>query len=458
MKLLIVDDDQVTLDLLREVLEKQEYQVFTAGGVKQALQVASHESIDLFLSDMRMEDREDGLQLLSDLKGQRPNAVVVLMTGFGSVGSAIEAIQTGAFDYLSKPFNLGELTHVLERAARQIESLKAQRGEIGGALEVPVDAQQLLGSSPKMVEVYRTVARATLSTSTVLILGESGTGKELVARAIHLNSSRKNAPFVPVNCGAITESLLESELFGHVKGAYTGAHQDRIGLFSEAHGGTLFLDEIGDLSLSLQVKLLRVLQEGEVRPVGSSQTKKVDVRVVAATHRDLGALVKDGRFREDLFYRLKVIEIIVPPLRSRHEDIFELAKVFLNRAAQKSGKKIQSISDQALSLLERYEWPGNVRELEHQIERAVALTSSTELGPQDFDLLRAITDAKAPVADTLVSPKKESLEEMEKIHIQRILKKHGYNKSKAAEVLGIDRATLYRKAQRYGLVIEGEGD
>ncbi len=453
MKLLMVDDDQVTLDLLREVLEKQKYEVFSARSVQEALGLVASESLDLILSDIRMQDRDDGLHLLEAIKKSRPNAVVVLMTGFGSVGGAIDAIQSGAFDYISKPFNLNELTHVLSRASKQVLSQSAPEKNVLETDVLSGDAKQLLGSSPKMVEVYRTVARATLSTSTVLILGESGTGKELVARAIHANSQRKKAPFVPVNCGAITESLLESELFGHVKGSFTGANQDRIGLFAEADQGTLFLDEVGDLSLALQVKLLRVLQEGEVRPVGSSQTRKVDVRIIAATHRDLGQWVKDGRFREDLFYRLKVIEIKVPPLRERPEDIAELAKLFVARASARSGKKVSTLAKDAIQLLKTHSWPGNVRELEHQVERAVAMTSSHFLSAQDFQLSAELPQSFEAMG---VATGKESLEEIEKAHIQKVLKKHQYNKSKAAEVLGIDRATLYRKAQRYGLVKEGD--
>lgn len=454
MKLLLVDDDQVTLDLLKEVLEKQKYEVFCARNVKEALGLVAAQSLDLVLSDIRMEDREDGLHLLESIKSTRPNAVVVLMTGFGSVGGAIDAIQSGAFDYISKPFNLNELTHVLRRASQQVLSQLTAEVRVASDAVLHSDAKQLLGSSPKMVEVYRTIARATLSTSTVLILGESGTGKELVARAIHSNSQRKAAPFVPVNCGAITESLLESELFGHVKGSFTGASQDRVGLFAEADHGTLFLDEVGDLSLALQVKILRVLQEGEVRPVGSSQTRRVDVRIIAATHRDLSQWVKEGKFREDLFYRLKVIEVRVPPLRERPEDIEELAGLFLQRAAARSGKKVTAISSDGLQLLRAHSWPGNVRELEHQVERAVALTSARSLSAQDFEI--EPDSAAAQGAELMATTGKESLEEVERAHIQRVLKKHQYNKSKAAEVLGIDRATLYRKAQRYGLVKEGE--
>jgi transcriptional regulator with PAS, ATPase and Fis domain len=339
------------------------------------------------------------------------------------------------------------------------ESAKSDTAPI---LETP---RKLIGSSPKIVDVYKTLARATLSTSTVLIRGESGTGKELVSRGIHENSERKGKAFVAVNCGALTETLLESELFGYVKGAFTGAQSDKKGLFEEANGGTLFLDEIGDITPSLQVKLLRVLQEGEIKPVGSNSQVKVNVRIIAATHRDLATLVSQGKFREDLYYRLKVIEIEIPPLRERREDIPELAQVFLKKYAHKTGKSIHSISPEAMKALQGYRWPGNVRELEHQIERAVTLTSASTLSLDDFELIKK---EKAPEGvgkedgasdlknSDLKGAEQKSLEEMEKLHILKVLKEVDYNKSKASEVLGIDRATLYRKAQKYGIALKNE--
>ena len=305
----------------------------------------------------------------------------------------------------------------------------------------------LLGKSPQIVEVYKTLARATMSPSNVLIIGESGTGKELVARGIHDNSPRRSKAFVAVNCGALTESLLESELFGHVKGSFTGAIAKKPGLFEDANGGTVFLDEIGDMPLSIQVKVLRVIQEGEFKPVGSNEMKKCDVRIIAATHRDLEAQVAEGKFREDLYYRLKVVLIELPPLRDRMGDLPELVGSFLARFADKIGKKVSHISEEAMELLYHYPWPGNVRELEHAIERAVTMTRTNVLYPEDFP--PEIVQYQHAEQAASKEPPPTSLEDVEREHILRVLEEAGYNKSKAAAILGIDRKTLHRKAQRY---------
>ena len=465
MKILIVDDDPVTLAMLREFLEKNAFQVLLAEDADQALNIVKKENIELVLSDIRMEE-SDGLSLLADLKKVNLKIVVILMTGFGSMEGAIEAIQKGAFDYISKPFDLNKLLSLVNKAVKHIQSLGiSEKVFLPSKIEGP---RTLVGSSPKIVEVYKTIARATLSDSTVLIRGESGTGKELVARAVHQNSDRKNKKFVAVNCGALTESLLESELFGYVKGAFTGAQNDKKGLFEEANGGSLFLDEIGDITPGLQVKLLRVLQEGEVKPVGSNDQLKINVRIIAATHRNLDQSVESGKFREDLYYRLKVIEIEIPPLRERKEDIPELAQIFLRRFSAKLSKRISELSKEALQTLMNYSWPGNVRELEHQIERAVALTSASVLSSDDFDLgdeylkkQESESGAQNPPAASgnsgvLGSTPSSSLENMEKDHILKILKEVDYNKSKASEILGIDRATLYRKALKYGIALKHE--
>jgi DNA-binding NtrC family response regulator len=463
MKILIVDDDRVTLNMLKEFLEENSFEVHLAQNAEQAADLVRIQQIPLVLSDIRMEE-SDGLSLLSELKKRNPKIVMILMTGFGSMEGAIEAIQKGAFDYISKPFDLDKLYALVTKAVDHIQGMSREsaKSDTAPILETP---RKLIGSSPKIVDVYKTLARATLSASTVLIRGESGTGKELVSRGIHENSERKGKAFVAVNCGALTETLLESELFGYVKGAFTGAQSDKKGLFEEANGGTLFLDEIGDITPSLQVKLLRVLQEGEIKPVGSNSQVKVNVRIIAATHRDLATLVSQGKFREDLYYRLKVIEIEIPPLRERREDIPELAQVFLKKYAHKTGKSIHSISPEAMKALQGYRWPGNVRELEHQIERAVTLTSASTLSLDDFELIKkekapegagkedGTSDLKNP---DLRGAEQKSLEEMEKLHILKVLKEVDYNKSKASEVLGIDRATLYRKAQKYGIALKNE--
>jgi two-component system response regulator AtoC len=457
LRILVVDDDEVTRKLLREVLEKEGYDIQLAPSGEEAVRLLKKEPFPIVLSDIRMLEL-DGISLLREVKKAQPQASVILMTGFGSMEGAIEAIQEGAFDYVSKPFKMIDLKAVVGRAAKHWESLKEMRG-VNSVVQLDVTAKSLIGKSPKIVEVYKTLARAAMSPSNVLVTGESGTGKELVARAIHDNSQRRTKRFIAVNCGALAENLLESELFGHVKGAFTGAVSEKRGLFEESNGGTLFLDEIGDITPALQIKLLRVLQEGEIKPVGSSDLKKVNVRVIVATHRDLEALVRSGKFREDLFYRLKVISIELPPLRDRMEDLPYLVEHFLARYADKNKKAISHISDEAMALLKTYSWPGNIRELEHAIERAVAMTNTTILFPEDFpsEVLRAGAAAgenENPAAVNSVG--QTSLEDMEKAHISKVLQDVHFNKSKASEVLGIDRATLYRKAQKYGIDLRGK--
>jgi DNA-binding NtrC family response regulator len=367
------------------------------------------------------------------------------MTGFGNLDGAVRAIQEGAFDYISKPFRIQELKALVAKAQKQWSS--AREGGAGRIAFVPSPRRTLIGKSPMIVEIYKNLARAALSSSSVLITGESGTGKELVARAIHENSARKDKKFLAVNCGALTDSLLESELFGHARGAFTGAISEKKGLLEEVNGGTLFLDEIGDISPSLQVKLLRVLQEGEFKPVGSNETKHTDLRVVAATHRNLEELIRAGKFRDDLYYRLKVIEIRLPALRDRLEDLPDLVNHFVAYYSDVNGKRISHISPEAMERLLAYPWPGNIRELEHSIERAIAMSGSTVLFPDDFPGLESSAAAPANIQE----PKKNSLEDMEKDHILRVLRESNYNKSKASNLLGIDRATLYRKAQKYGI-------
>ena len=453
MELLIVDDDKVTRELLQEVFEKEGYEVTTLSSGEDALKQLRKKSYPLVLSDIRMLEL-DGLGLLSFIQKNKLNSVVTLMTGFGTMDGAIRAIKDGAFDYVSKPFRLEELKAVIARAERHWWELSTPALKKTVVAESHLTSRTLLGKSPQIVEVYKTLARATLSPSHVLICGESGTGKELVAQSIHRNSPRGSAPFVAVNCGALTETLLESELFGHLKGAFTGAHQAKRGLFQEADGGTMFLDEIGDIPLSLQVKLLRVLQEGEIRPVGSAEVIKVDVRIIAATHRDLEKAVAQGTFREDLYYRLKVILIELPPLRDRMEDLTELVNHFIARFSQNIGKNISHVSSEAMRLLENYSWPGNIRELEHAMERAVSLTNSTVLYPEDFsqEIQKTLPGEQSRQVVTL-SQSKASLESIERAHIERVLEESQYNQSKAATVLGIDRKTLYRKAKRYGIKI-----
>lgn len=442
---LVVDDDEVARKLLREILEREGFEVTLASSGEEAVTLSTNRFFPIVVSDIRMVEL-DGLDVLRHFRLKHPRTVVILMTAFGSMETAVEAIKEGAFDYISKPFKIDEFRAIFKKAAKQAEALSA----LDTVAPTPEfgEVKSIIGSSPKMLEIYKTVARAAMSQANVLITGESGTGKELIARAIHENSSRRQKKFVALNCGALTDTLLESELFGHVKGAFTGAFETRRGLFDEASGGTIFLDEIGDISPQMQAKLLRVLQEAEIRPVGSNDTKKIDNRVIAATHRNLSHLVTNNVFREDLFYRLRVISIEIPPLRERKEDIKELTNYFLNKYAKKNSKRISHLSPVAMQAMLNYRWPGNVRELENVIERAVALANTLQIDVEDLPLELQNTPPHAD-READKNTDQQSLEEIERNHIIRTLEQVQYNKSKAAEILGIDRATLYRKAQKY---------
>jgi DNA-binding NtrC family response regulator len=436
MRLLVVDDDDVMRKLLGEVLEKDGHSVALASSGEEAVARLRRETFPIILSDIRMVEM-DGMAVLREAKKAGHGSAVILMTGFGSMEGAVRAIQEGAFDYVSKPFKMDELKALVARAAKHWESLTSRPAAATHAPDRRDFASRaLIGKSPRIVEVYKALARAALSTSSVLVTGESGTGKELVARAIHENGPRRSGRFVALGCGgAAAEGQLEAEL-----------RQS----FVEADGGTLFIDEVGDLPPTLQARLLRGMQEGEIREAGSPGARKVDVRVVAATHRDLEALVRAGRFREDLYYRLKVISIELPPLRERREDLPELVGFFLARYAERNRKRVSHVSDEAMARLRAYSWPGNIRELEHSIERAVAMANTEVLFPEDFPLGAPDSEGAEGAASA------SSLEEMERAHIVKVLNDVGFNKSRASEVLGIDRATLYRKAQRYGIDLRGK--
>ncbi len=431
--LLIVDDDPVTLDLLKEVLSKEGYQVTGALGGEEAIARGMDNLFDIVITDVRMGDR-DGMEVLRSFKKVAPETTVIMITAFGSIETAIEAIREGAFDYVSKPFKLDEIKLTVHRALEQrrlLEENKFYRQE----LLTKYKFKNVIGQTPPMVQVYKTIARVANSKSTVLLFGESGTGKELVARSIHYNSPRNDRPFIPVDCASLVENLLETELFGHVRGAFTGALHAKRGLFEEADGGTLFLDEVSNLNLSMQTKLLRFLQEHEIKRVGGTESLKVDVRVIAATNHLLEPLVKEGRFREDLFYRLNVVSITLPPLRERKEDIPLLANHFLQKFSEENHKTISHISPEALQVLTEYSWPGNVRELENSIERAVILTAHPIILPEDLP---------QKVMETIPEKKPLSLKDVEKSHVLKVLQETKGNKKKAAEILGIDRTTLYR--------------
>jgi two-component system response regulator AtoC len=438
-RLLVVDDDPVTVDLLKEVLSREGYEVSTALSGEEAVTRGTGNLFDLIITDVRMGEK-DGMDVLRFFKKNTPDTTVIIITAFGSIETAIEAIREGAYDYISKPFKLEEIKFTVQRALEQrklIQENKFYRQELLDKYQF----KNVIGRTPQMFEVYKTIAKVADTKSTVLLCGERGTGKELIARSIHYNSQRNIRPFIPVDCASLVETLIESELFGHIRGAFTGASSAKKGLFEEADGGTLFLDEVGNLSLSMQSKLLRFLQEHEIKRVGGTESIKVDVRVIAATNQPLEPLVKSGKFREDLFDRLNVVTITLPPLRARKEDIPLLANYFLQKLSEENHKNISHISPEALERLTQYSWPGNVRELEHTLERAVILSVHPIILPED--LPRKISK-ETRGSEILIPEKLLPLRELERRYVLKVLEETGGNKKKASEILGIDRATLYR--------------
>ena len=452
-KILVADDDAVARELLAEALKKEGYDVEAFSNGADTIERGKQQKVDVVLTDIRM-GTADGFTVLREFKRFSPDTSIVLLTAFGSLEGAIEAIKQGAYDYLAKPFRKEEIKLVVQRSldhCRLVRENARFRDELKGKDEW----SPLVGSSPAMLEVYKLVARVSESRSTVLLQGESGTGKELIARAIHSNGPRRDKPFIAVNCGALPDTLLESEMFGYEKGAFTGAAGTKAGLFEAANGGTLFLDEIGELGPALQVKLLRVMQEHEVRRVGGTMSLKVDVRIIAATNRDLEQLVKEEKFRDDLYYRLNVVRITLPSLVERREDIPMLAHHFLQKYSAGSSGVVRGLLSETMALLKQYRWPGNVRELENAIERAVSLSHGPLLTPDD--LPEAVRQGAMAEADAKLSKGYQAdevcltLEEVEKRHLIRVLKETKGNKVKAAKILGIDRRTLYRMAERFGL-------
>ncbi|WP_242340357.1 sigma-54 dependent transcriptional regulator [Anaeromyxobacter sp. SG66] len=435
-RILVVDDDRASRELLARILVARGHDVLALPDGKDALAALERGPVDLVVSDIRMAD-VDGLQLTDRMREAAPDTPVVLVTAFGNVEGAVEAIRRGAFDYISKPYDVDAIAVVVERALRQ-RALVLENRALRGQVRERYRLEDVVGRSEAMLEVYKTAARVAPSPATVLILGESGTGKELVARAIHAASPRASGPFVPVDCGAIAEGVLESELFGHARGAFTGAQASRRGLFEEAHGGTLFLDEIGDVGPALQARLLRALQEGEIRRVGANEPVQVDVRVVAATNKDLAAAVQAGRFREDLYYRLNVVTLRIPPLRDRREDIPLLVEHF----AAKHGHPQAVVTPAAREMLVGWRWPGNVRELENVVARALALNPTGVIEPDA--LPESIRGPGATPIPAVAAGERPTLAELERRYAAQVLAEQGGNKTRAAEVLGIDRKTLYR--------------
>ena len=463
--MLVIDDDPGSSGLLREVFGSEGYEVTLAGSGAEGLAAAAKRPFDIVLCDVQLPDI-DGIEVLRRLLGMAPDTTVILVTAFGTIETAIHALDQGASDYVRKPFKLEEVRLAVERAMerRQLRDA-AKHGPPSPPAGTPAAgsrrprARPIVGSHPAMVELFKLVSRVAGTKSSVLVIGESGTGKELIARTIHEASPRRDRPFVGVSCTSFSETLLESELFGHVKGAFTGAIERRPGLFLEANRGTVFLDEVGDMSLSMQAKLLRVLQEQEVKPVGGTDTIPVDVRVVAATHRDLEALVREGKFREDLYYRLHVVALQVPPLRERREDIQRLAEHFMREYATQADRPIQGFSAKAMDALTSYAWPGNVRELENAIERAVALApgGTVEVGDLPERLRQRESVGDSPGSAAGPTRDRASLDEVTRRHVLSVLAETGGNKTEAARVLGVPRRTLYRMLERFAQEGPGQG-
>ncbi len=446
----IVDDDPIILDSLSEFLRLEGHDVESGRSFEEAMQVLARKDFDVVVTDVNMPGA-DGFELLRVVKQRYPNLVVIIITGYGTIESAVEAIKMGAYDYLTKPIIDDELRLVVERALEQ-RSLVQQCQELRDRLEGRYGLDSIVGHDYKMRRVFDLIEAVSESKVNVLIEGESGTGKSMIARVIHHRSDRREEPFIEVSCGAIPESLLESELFGHVRGAFTGAVSDKPGKFKAADGGTLFLDEIAAASPALQVKLLRAVQEREFEPVGSNKTEKIDVRLIMATNVDLEKEVAEGRFRQDLYYRINVVTIPLPSLNERIGDIPLLAKTFLQRYANQSNKILQDFSDEAIALLQRYRWPGNVRELENVVERAVVLTRRRRIGVEDLPpkLIEA-ADATADEEEYKPMTLKEALAGPEKRVIEAALRHNNWCRQATADQLNINRTTLYKKMKRYGL-------
>ena len=436
--ILVVDDAPDTLEVLQRNLTSQGYKVFTAPGAPEAIRILERTSIDLVITDYKMP-RISGLDLIRHVRENLKDTEVMMITGYATINGAVEAVKTGAEEYLAKPFTDDELSGAGRRSLNKLGRRRASSELSKLAVEAPYG---LIGESRVIRDVFSAIEKAAAITATVLITGENGTGKELVARAIHYRSKRASGPFVPVNCGGIPEGLLESELFGHVKGAFTGAVESRAGFFQTAEDGSIFLDEISELNISMQVKLLRVLQDKEVCMVGNARTRKVDVRILVATNKDLQVMVKKELFREDLFFRLNVILITVPPLRERGDDIILLIHHFANKFAREFDKPALQFSDKAIRALQSYDWPGNVRELENLVQRVIVMSDTHVID---------VSELPSPMRFTVASGTglNRTLRDVEAEHIQNILISAGGNKTKASQILGIDRKTLNEKLKRY---------
>lgn len=448
-KVAVVDDDLEMGRVVRDLLTEEGYAVTQYSSASEALAKFKSDLPQILITDHKMRDI-DGLMFLRKVQSDYPEIVSIMMTAFGSIETAIEAMKAGAYHYIVKPFKNDEIILIVQRAAER-SSLRIENKGLRSELNKSFRLESIIGKSPAMMAVFEMIKLVSAAAASVLVTGESGSGKEVVAKALHNSGPRKTKAFVALNCTAIPEQLLESELFGHVKGSFTGAMADKKGLFEEANNGTLFLDEIGDLSLPLQAKLLRVLQDQQIRPVGSNQSKQVDVRIIAATHRDLKILVKDGKFREDLFYRLNVIQVKVPALRERKEDIPLLVESFIQKFRIRNGSSVTTVSPESMAILMAHPWPGNVRELENVIERAMVLTRGDTI-EKNVVLDSALNEAKENI-DQLQADR-PTLEKLEERYIKLVMGEVDHKKDEAAKILGVSRRTLYRKERLYGMVSE----
>ena len=453
--LLIVDDDRPLLESIADDLRSLGYRTETAESCHEAIQRIKEHPFDAVICDVNLPD-EDGFRLLDWSRRESPETRIIMLTGFGTIESAVDAIRQGAFDYLTKPVIDDELDFAIRRAIGQKE-VAAQGRQIKQAFNQRCSLGNIVGHDYRMLKMFDLIESVADTRTTVLVLGESGTGKTMTARAIHQLSARRDQPFVEVACGALTDSLLESELFGHMAGSFTGAHHDKIGKFQQANGGTIFLDEIGTASPSLQVKLLRVLQDREFEPVGGTKTHKVDVRMILATNLDLEESVRKGQFRQDLYYRINVVSLMQPPLRERTSDIPILAEHYLQEFVKQNNKSITGFSLEALALLQRYRWPGNVRELINVVERAVVLTKNLVIQATDFPEALRREDQGGESGSGLSLPGnhlKVALASPERELIIEALETHGWNRQETADCLGINRTTLYKKMKKYGISFE----
>lgn len=445
--ILIVDDEMDALDLMEELFIKHGYETYTASNGVEALNQIREIEPDIVISDMVMPEM-DGIKLLDMMSKKHPDIAVIMITAHGTIETAVETMKKGARDYILKPLRLDEILAKVERIS-QLKSLMKENQYLRDKLSQKYNFNNIIGKNRKMLELFDLINDIAKTNSTILITGDSGTGKELIANALHFNSDRVKKPFVKVNCGVLAENLLESELFGHVKGAFTGAIKDKLGRFEISHGGSIFLDEIGDISPNMQLKLLRVLQEGEFERVGGTETIKVDVRIIAATNRNLASLMMKGEFRQDLYYRLNVIPLEVPPLRERKDDIPLLVTHFLDKYNKQFNKKIEVIEDDAMKYLQNYTWPGNIRELENLIERSVVLNKTGKLSFKDFPSYVIQREDELEIQIPTDGLLTDIVDTYERQIILRALKENNFNKLRTAEKLGIHRSTFMSKLKKY---------